>query len=367
MNLASASAALGYRPQLDALRAAAVATVLLWHFGSRPAAIRALAVSAGVRLFFVLSGFLITSILLHARDTRDSQTSIGAAAGRFYLRRGLRVAPVYYATLLIAFTAGVPAVRDAWAWHAAYLSNVFFALRGQWDGPASHLWSLAVEEQFYLLWPWLVLCLAPRRFRHLTIAAVLVAPVLRLVATLQGYPATDLLLTGCLDSLGCGALLAVWRHEGTWPANQKWLTMAAACASVSLAILLVVQWTTTTALLALQPTLISIVLTWIVAGAVRGFHGPAGRWLEWRPLLYIGKVSYGIYLFHNFMPTTLSYIERLGAPVVPGPGRVVVLVGLTIACASLSWTFFERPINLLRPAGEPAIIPVLISQPAVAL
>jgi peptidoglycan/LPS O-acetylase OafA/YrhL len=366
MNRASAPAALGYRPQLDALRAAAVATVLLWHFGSRPTPIRAFAVSAGVRLFFVLSGFLITSILLHARDTRDGQTHAGAAARRFYLRRGLRVAPVYYATLLIALAAGVPAVRNALAWHAAYLSNVLFALRGQWDGPTSHFWSLAVEEQFYLLWPWLVLCLAPRRFRHLTIAAVLVAPALRLVATLQGYAATDLLLIGCLDSLGCGALLAVCRHEGTWPANQKWLTVAAACASVSLAVLLA-QRTTTTALPALQPTLLSIVLTWVVAGAVRGFSGPAGKCLEWRPLLYIGKVSYGIYLFHNFMPSTLSYVERLGAPVVPGPGRVVVLVGMTIACASLSWTFFERPINQLRPALEPAMVPVLIRQPAVAL
>ena len=169
-----------HSPQLDGLRAVAVAAVAYshwlpdWQFG--------LPFGAGVHLFFVLSGFLITRILLALRQAPDR----GAAIARFYARRALRLFPAFYLVLGLAWIADVPLVRDTWAWHAAYLSNVRIASEAQWLGHVSHFWSLAVEEQFYLLWPWLLLATPARWLGAIVGGAMLAGPLVRLVAAGQG-------------------------------------------------------------------------------------------------------------------------------------------------------------------------------------
>ena len=108
----------------------------------------------GVWLFFVLSGFLITGILLRSRD----QVDYGGYQGRFvlrqfYARRILRIFPLYYSVLLLAATIDLGDVRDTIFWHLAYLSNYLFATQQYWGAVTAHFWSLSVEEQFYILWP----------------------------------------------------------------------------------------------------------------------------------------------------------------------------------------------------------------------
>ena len=138
--------------RFDGLRALAVLAVIQHHFGIK--AVNDVLAPGGpaVQLFFVLSGYLITGILLDAREQADR----GAALTTFYIRRALRIFPAYYVALTLAASLNVN-VYDAWPWHAAYLSNVRIALDGKWPGPVSHFWSLSVEEQFYLLWPMIVL------------------------------------------------------------------------------------------------------------------------------------------------------------------------------------------------------------------
>src|SRR6187402_354046 len=155
----------------------------------------------GVRLCFVISGFLITGILLSWRNQ-----PLGLALKTFYRRRALRIFPLFYFVLAAAAVLNIGPVRDTLVWHVSYLSNFYFYLRGDWHGSVSHLWSLAVEEQFYLVWPWLLLCAPARWLRPAIVAMIAVAPVSRL---LFPHPMDSVLPTSCLDSLGLGALLAL--------------------------------------------------------------------------------------------------------------------------------------------------------------
>ena len=198
-----------YLPQLDTLRAVAVFSVILAHFAPR-ATERLPLGELGVRLFFVLSGFLITGILLDCRGLIEQGAQPAAVIGRFYARRLLRIAPAYYGLLAIMWLAAYPELRDSLPWHLAYLSNIHFAMLGEWRGATSLLWSLAVEEQFYLLWPIIVLFQPARRMKVTLAAVIAIGPLFRVIGFWNGWsPVTILVLPfGAADSLALGALLA---------------------------------------------------------------------------------------------------------------------------------------------------------------
>src|SRR5262249_6679914 len=144
----SSKTPLRYMPQLDSLRAVAVGLVLLYHFW-RPARQSVHFGGIGVRLFFVLSGFLITGILLQSRTLVDrGETEARVAIRHFYIRRFLRIFPLYYFALAVACLGNVYDARAGIVWHVSYLSNVYFFLEnaaqpGRWGGSVAHLWSLA--------------------------------------------------------------------------------------------------------------------------------------------------------------------------------------------------------------------------------
>ncbi len=206
------SKALKYMKQLDGLRAMAVLAVLWTHYLPEEFWLFGIYWGGyGVRLFFVLSGFLITGILLKSRQyiIQGKQCSLFAIR-QFYIRRFLRIFPLYYAILALAVLIAMPQVKEAIVWHISYLSNVYFALQGRFYGSAGHLWSLAVEEQFYLLWPWVILFL-PRRWLLPTIIIFIgIAPLFRFTSTVVGVNlvAIWVLTPGACDALCLGALLA---------------------------------------------------------------------------------------------------------------------------------------------------------------
>ncbi|HXE52334.1 MAG TPA: acyltransferase, partial [Tepidisphaeraceae bacterium] len=286
--------ALAHMTQLDALRAFAVAGVVAYHFlGARVALFRF--GERGVDLFFVLSGFLITGILLRCRDLIHGGQSPWLTVRQFYIRRFLRIFPLFYFVLALTWLLGFPDVRAAIGWHVAYLSDVYFFHRAQWQGGTSHLWSLAVEEQFYLVWPWLVLFLNRRALIPVTIGLILAAPITRAWGALHGWNDVSLRTfpLESVDALGLGALLAIgWRE---FPDRVTRLRMAALIAgilallAVAVARLLHVPAVHTIA----EPLGFALIFCWLVGAAAVGFAGVAGRVLLFRPLLLIGTVSYG--------------------------------------------------------------------------
>ena len=326
-------------PQLDGLRAVAVACVLAYHFIPGVDRYAPLG-SMGVRLFFVISGFLITGILRSWRGR-----PLGDALKTFYVRRSLRIFPVFYFALAAAAVINIGPVRDTLAWHVTYLSNFYFYLRGDWHGSVSHLWSLAVEEQFYLVWPWLILCAPERWLRPAMIAMVAVAPLSRV---LFPNPMDSVLPTSCLDSLGMGALIAMAvPHKG----EAYRVGGVGVVGAVLIAVTLLMRYTAVGGqyqIVGLDFG-VSLFSAWLVASAAHGFRGAAGRLLSLAPIIAVGRISYGLYVYQGFTPYLLGRCVP-GFVTMPPPVRVALLVTVTALIAMASWRWLEQPFLRLKPA-----------------
>jgi peptidoglycan/LPS O-acetylase OafA/YrhL len=352
------SGAIGAGPphlsQLDGLRAFAVMAVVYTHYV--PEKYWALGIywgGYGVRLFFVLSGFLITGILLRSRQFIAYGQRPSFALRQFYVRRFLRIFPLYYVTLAIAVILAIPPVRATVLWNLSYLSNVYFARLGQFDGLIGHLWSLSVEEQFYLFWPCLIFFVPSRFLLPSIVGGVAAAPLFRVIGKILGASDVALwvLTPASLDSLCLGALLAYIGTEEDIP----YISRKTLCRFF---LMLGLPLTCSVEILSLfaKDSLIvwfagdlgrGLIFTWVVAGAADGFGGIAGKTLTCRPMLYIGKISYGVYLLHPFIPwlcfKPLSVAFRASSPVL-----VCAYTAITIAVASLSWEIFEKRVNNLK-------------------
>jgi len=352
------SNALKYMKQLDGLRAMAVLAVLWTHYLPEEYWLFGIYWGGyGVRLFFVLSGFLITGILLKSRQyvIQGKQCSLFALR-QFYIRRFLRIFPIYYVILALAVLMAMPQVREAIVWHVSYLSNVFFALQGRFYGSAGHLWSLAVEEQFYLLWPWFILFL-PRRWLLPTIIIFIgVAPLFRCISTVVGVnPVAIWVLTpGACDALCLGALLAyLHSHEDELLISKEKVLCCFLVTGLFITIVLpILPYLNAQNLVvsALADTGRGLIFACLVAAAAHGFKSFVGKMLESKPIVYLGKISYGIYLIHAFMPEIVYRIfDYFGLSSDKLPLTVAFFSTVaTIIVATITWHVLEKPINDLK-------------------
>ncbi|MFG0336146.1 MAG: acyltransferase family protein [Maioricimonas sp. JB049] len=322
---------------------------------------------SGVDLFFVLSGFLITGILL---DTRGRKGYLGS----FFMRRAVRILPLYYVTLLVVFgilpptlaaLRASPEVQQAYAelsadqaWFWGYLQNWMVAIRQSWpeNNALNHFWSLAVEEQFYLVWPFVVLCLPRRSLTVACLLACLLGPVARLgllwwgVAPLSVYVST---LTR-LDSLCAGALLAIGiRDARMYPRIARSALPVAVVGAFAVAALDIVWPVLRYEMYGMHTvghTLLAIVFTGVIAAAatVPPDHLLA-RVLTIRPLTRLGLYSYAIYVLHRPVYRVVQSFEWSGlSPTVRGYAIFAVSLALSVAVAAVSWIALERPMLSLK-------------------
>jgi peptidoglycan/LPS O-acetylase OafA/YrhL len=329
------------KAQLDGLRAFAILPVLYTHFWNEDNWFG----SAGVFLFFVLSGYLITGILLRSRTKL-------LALQNFYIRRFLRIGPVYYVTLGLAWLINLPGIRRTFLWHVFYLSNVLFTLKNSWSPRyTAHLWTLSVEEQFYLVWPFLILFLPFKAIKPVVWGTIIAAIVYQFGGIwFFGINAlgAGILVFASLDKLGVGALLAL---EEAGPGFPRFLTRAG---WVAFALLLGLEALPINHSLAwafvLRVELLIVIFVALIAAASTGISGPAGAILNSRVVRYVGRISYGIYLFHLILyGVTLAVLGRLGLPPLGrGPSCFIVMSAMSIAAAAVSWHFFEQPISRLK-------------------
>jgi peptidoglycan/LPS O-acetylase OafA/YrhL len=341
-----------YLIQLDALRAIAITGVLVAHHLPSSWWINSTLQwgGTGVRLFFVISGFLITGILLRARERVSSgQETIGGALKIFYIRRALRIFPIYYLVLAIAVAADTPPVRESILWHLAYATNFYISIQNSWPGEIAAFWSLAVEEQFYLIWPCFIL-LCPQKWLKAgiigTIALGVVSRYLMVKFNFNGIWIASSLLTQ-LDLLGVGALLA-WVNYQNPSHNYRSYTLCKIGLWIGTPLYFILHplnnsgqgdhFTLTIAQLGLAGC-----CAWFVQRAARGFTGVVGRIFESKPVLQMGKLSYGIYVYHMFAPVAMYHFFHL--PYIKDPVlRFPVSILITLTAAILSWKFIEQPI-----------------------
>ncbi|WP_108660159.1 acyltransferase family protein [Acuticoccus kandeliae] len=355
---------LGYIPALDGLRALAVLAVFAEHFtyndlirGFNPGMV-------GVRTFFVLSGFLITTILLNERGTAP----VATLAARFWYRRVLRLMPVFLIAIALTWALNLGEMRQSIYWHLSYLSNVQVFVEHRWTG-AGHFWTLAIEEQFYLLWFPLVMLLPVRWILPAIVAAILGSLAYRGVVTVGIDNFANVLLPGQLDSLAIGALLAIVVRTPRLAFLDRMVNGPALVAAGALAVVL------------LSPTVHEMAnLNWPYIGWVglpflvglgaaalvrmACTPGALARHLSHPALIHMGQISYGLYVWHYFVPQfTYTYIPNFhvldeGALALV---RTVIWVGLTFLLAELTWWLVERPLRAFRnlPRG-----PILTPAPA---
>jgi peptidoglycan/LPS O-acetylase OafA/YrhL len=252
---------------------------------------------------------------------------------------------------------------------------VYFFRQGGWQvasSTISHFWSLAVEEQFYLVWPYLILFLPFRLLRPIVLGLIALAPLYRVVMGIVD-PENRLafvLTIGCLDALGIGALLAyAARSAGASPQGSgrlaRWLLWIGLPAWVAVEVLKRVHLAPA-ALLPLGQTFFDMCFGWVILNGARGFQGWFGRFLQWSPMAYLGKISYGLYVFHNLAVYALVFAVRdLHAPAVilnvPWVQRLGLLA-LTVSAAAVSWHFYEKPLNDLK-RYFPYCAPIRTTQP----
>jgi peptidoglycan/LPS O-acetylase OafA/YrhL len=368
-----------YQPALDGVRAIAVAMVLLFHAGFEWMS----GGYVGVSLFFTLSGYLITSLALVEHE-RNGRLDVGA----FYARRVRRLAPASMACLVgvvvlaaLDVYGPVPGLRrDLWAaltqvynWVAlasgtSYEEQVSAALGRR--SPLDHYWSLAIEEQFYWVWPLVLAVALPRLVtatrRVVVIAAALAASTVAapLIAWRFGADAAYWASPARLAEILAGAALAVVSHERRMRFRVRRRGRAAWLAVGGL---VVVMWAATTWPAGSGPAYAG----WLPAFALGGValiaglqvDSPLRRALSWRPLVALGAISYGVYLYH--WPIYAAIDEtRL---VVPRPALFAVRLVLTLAAASVSYAFLERPVRRSGWTWRPLAAGTLVASAAVAV
>jgi peptidoglycan/LPS O-acetylase OafA/YrhL len=361
----------GHLPALDGLRGIAILLVLIHHATlpsarlSHPIADELLHLGfAGVDLFFVLSGFLITGILLDARGGAGYYRS-------FYGRRLLRIAPAYYLFLAVTYLvlplvtgdpsfAPPPEYRADGGIHAVYGSNLLFAVSGdvRWR-PVCHLWSLAIEEQFYLLWPLLVAALSPRALARLCAAMIAAAFGVRLALTLAESPHWTVyaLTPARWDGLAMGGLLALgWRGlAGTALVARHRLLVALGLAGLYGVFLfdggLMKE---RDAFATMGYTSLALLFAGLLVAALRASpDSRLYRVLTWRWLRAIGAVSYAMYLWqmltrYAFRVFVMDWLEPRAGFWLTQAASVTFVLATTFALAWLSWRLVEARFLRLK-------------------
>ena len=347
---------LGHRPPLDGLRGVAVLYVLIGHgpfpwFGAGP----------GVVMFFTLSGFLITALLLEERRSMGR-----VSLPRFYARRALRLLPAL--AVCLAFVAVVVWVRgenfNGVTFAALYVANLAFAV-GRTLPYLSHTWSLSLEEQFYVAWPLTLLVLARSRRRWPAVAVAaggaVVCAGLRILMdgdafyymaqpVRLGYAVlhrADALLVGCLLALVLGPVLRLPRRVIA-AAGVVGVVVVALAVSQPRSDLYQRGWFTAV------PYATAAVMVWLLVA--RSWLSVA---LAWAPLRYVGRISYGLYLWHfpifKLLDPTLSRLPDLL--------HLVIASAVSLVVAAFSFRFVEQPFLRLKgrfapggpaPAATPA-------------
>ena len=340
-------------PALDGLRAVAVFLVIIGHFG-----FVMVPGGHGVMIFFVLSGFLITWLLLKENE-RTGTISLGA----FYKRRTLRIFPAFYAywlMMVVLLVATGRAVLWPHAWSALfYTSNYYSAINGDPNNGFSHTWSLAIEEQFYLLWPFLFLMLRGNLRRMTIFLAGLIGAVwIHRAILCYGFNIDQAYIYAAfdtrLDELMVGCLLAVLLKRGSLASVWRTISSNVLLPFATIALLAISIYAGEAYIdryrdvfgFAIEPLLFAILIVQMIALSSTRMWG----WTERRPVRFLGRISYSLYLYQQL---TLHAV-RHALEAYPVIVQLSAAISVTIVLATLSHYIIERPfLNLKSRSAQP--------------
>jgi peptidoglycan/LPS O-acetylase OafA/YrhL len=366
-----------YRPELDAVRFLAFLLVFLHHtlpdgedprlVGLPAGPLRLLdgitkATGFGMSLFFALSAFLICELLL-----RERAASGGVSVKQFYIRRILRIWPLYYFGLALGVVAallpgGRPSEIPAMGWFVVFMGAWQMAIHGALTNPMTPLWSLSVEEQFYLMAPWLVKYLTRRWITVFCFVVIVVSNLWLVHLSHMGVPGNRIWFDTFVqfECFAAGILLCLVLH-GELPRIPMWTRPLLVVGALGL-------WFVSTYSLEIRyrtvgPGSLSLMAGYALAavGTVMilvAFLGVPARWLPgWA--IYLGRISFGLYVFHDFAIYELAYYlpghrltlavpNHLLRMILSGGIDFVIAMIVTILAASLSYKYIETPFLKMK-------------------
>jgi peptidoglycan/LPS O-acetylase OafA/YrhL len=351
-----------YIKQLDAMRAIAILFVFCNHASLKGSfAYNASLVVSAPDIFFTISGFLITTILFKDKNAYEEQkTTKSAIFKSFFLKRVLRIFPAYYLTLLVTYLINKEGVKNIKSF-ITFTANFDIYKHQEW-GRLAHLWSMSVEQQFYLIWPFAII-FTPRKFLPYTIG-LFIAIGLYSQQVIPASDYADVLPQTCFDALGLGAMLA-------WVITYKPLLFPKAhrvCSVLAIVsvLLITVQAVVEIPVLAFihHRTLISLIIVWLISYFIYNKEvegGKIGFIFNNKYLILFGKFSYGFYLFHI---TALYYSYEILHPLnellpfymyIAGSHKFYIAENLLLitGLAWLSWKYVELPIYALQKHFSP--------------
>ncbi len=349
------SSSLRHIPALDGLRAVAVLAVMASHISAGP---RTAGGWLGVDIFFVLSGFLITSVLV-----REWDLSGQIRLGQFYLRRVLRLYPALIVMVLLGalFAPDLGAGGSAHGYlttsllEVTYTEDIAIWITHNVQGGFGHTWSLAVEEHFYLLWPIVLIALLRWRARATrwamggAVASLALLAAFSGGASMVGTPLTYYEPTSRAYELLLGCVIALFLRDldGAGPegrpstrfVSQAWASASTYVGLLGCLLLIAVSGTTEAPQMWDKIAVCGLAAALAVLGlAVNSGSRPA-RLLSLAPMRYVGRISYGLYLYHYGVVEVFYDHVHVG-----GVLRPIILVGLTFGLAAPSYALIERPI-----------------------
>jgi peptidoglycan/LPS O-acetylase OafA/YrhL len=342
--------------QLDGWRAVGVLGVMWLHWA--PNEWRGpIPFEIGLYFFLTLTGFLITRILLREKVEGESSGSPWkwTAFRTFQIRRALRIMIPCYLAMLFAIAAQAPDIHEHPWWYFSHLSNFHIAFLPEYPSATAHYWTLAIQQQFYFLWPIFVFLIPRKWLGAFFIACIAAAPVSRVILE-QFFPEVQhvgAITTSALDYLGAGSLLALLFSKGTKPGDRK--IKNTAWISFACYVLLYGFWKAghmVPVVNYFQQTFLSIAMIGLISATLAGLPGALGRLLESRPMQHFGKISYGLYLFHAAVPMALGWVipilwQHGDSPLILAL-RIVVFFMSSWAIAWLCWRYLEVPLARMK-------------------
>lgn len=364
-----------YFEQLNGIRFIAVFLVLIdhWLIPINPFSFFG---HLGVVMFFVLSGFLITRILFENADScRANHSSPIVKMVRFIYRRSLRIFPIYFLLLAVGGIFSLSNFSEIAGWLVSYTPNFYIILHNRWMGVWDHLWSLAVEEQYYLFFPYFIFFVSAAKYPRLLIWMVLIGIGSRLGFYLMAshevkesfWMISYVNPLAAIDSFGLGGVLAYLYHYK----NEQFVNLVSRSYFLPISLLAFIGILYKSHLsnnihdniwaIVFERFFAGLFSFFLIAHAIGSRSWILGRFLTFSWVSYIGQISYGIYLYHNVV---YNYYHEKGNTIIgylatflPNLNvelsnfiliKFVLCLIIVISLASFSWFFIEKPINRFK-------------------
>lgn len=340
-----------YFHQLDALRGIACIMVLVHHLVNEKYLLGPL----GVRLFFVMTGFLLAGNLLQQIDRGNKPGSILTV---FYQKRIIRILPVYFLAFGILWVLDVGPTREIWAWIATFSVNFYMGLTGNWPGNFSHYWFLATSEQMVLVLAILLLWIPGR---YLVPGLVLCFFGALLHRSLASYCGVNPMMVwfsplSSMDSIAAGALIGIFlrssRARVAEAVTKPWVAVIAwICLAIGVGIRIRLS---TPPWVHFAETFEALFFAWLILRTAIGFSGIWEKILTSPVLVYTGMISYGLYIFHPLVHSLVLWtFGKMGISANrENIGVILAAFAVSFIAATISWYLMEKPLASLKSKAK---------------